>query len=596
MPTLIRIKESGLKIEKTKGITKISINTLFLEKGLQVADVITTFNESLYNAEQRMNASISAETQLRINADQAFSSYLVDLNTSIDDSFAGVHTSIETLTTNISAVSSSVTALEVTLNGTINVRLEEIAKVFAGAFEYTNTPETPKFGDLKLVGGVTYQYLGGTLGPNTDGWVLYNETALGVANQVSGWVAGSSSLVVNPTTKEVVGWQYGDGSGFDSVFKISADYIELAGTTTFSEFAKTDMSNVTTIDGGKITTNTLDASAITANTITADRIAANAITAEKIKAGEVTADKLAVMGLSTFTNDVGYTHFKTFMQETQPEIIEVTAGDLWIDTNDNNKTYRYDGDTWSITNFDAAVAINTGTTTISGAKITTGSITADKINTTGLIAENISATTITGKTINSSTINASTVNLGNLNVINAAGYSVYPVFMNKWNFNTVVGSAGVFTTTITSSIATYNSSNSTRKKLSKPSGNLIYFEWDLQGGIVTINNTDALMLLYSSSQYAPTALNISVYSGATLIASKTSGWVANTLYEIAGFGFMLEGTTYKRVLLRAENPDVSASNLNSTSELKIVVYADFPDATYTYRPSGFYLTSMITNF
>lgn len=272
MPTLIRIKDSGLKIEKTKGITKISINTLFLEKGLQVADIIATFNQSLYESEQRTSASITAEAQLRINADLAFSSYIVDLNTSIDDNFAGVHTSIETLTTNISAVSSSITALEVTLNGTINVRLEEIAKVFAGAFEYTLTPETPSFGDLKLVSGITYQYLGGTLGPSSDGWVLFNDTALGVANQVSGWVAGSSSLVVNPTTKEVVGWQYGDGSGFDSIFKISADYIELAGTTTFSEFAKTDMSNVTTIDGGKITTNTLDADAIKANTLTGNML------------------------------------------------------------------------------------------------------------------------------------------------------------------------------------------------------------------------------------------------------------------------------------------------------------------------------------
>ena len=262
MPTIIRIKDSGLKIEKTKGITKISINTLFLEKGLQVADIIATFNQSLYESEQRMSASIANETKLRIRTDQAFSSYLVELNTSIDDNFADVHTSIETLTTNISAVSSSVTELEVTLNGTINVRLEEIAKVFAGAFEYTNTLETPKFGDLKLVTGVTYQYLGGTLGPNNDGWVLYKETALGIANQVSGWVASAASLVVNPNTGLVTGWQYGDGSGFSSTFKISAENIELSGSTTFDSFALTDMSNVTSIDGGKIATRSLSANSI----------------------------------------------------------------------------------------------------------------------------------------------------------------------------------------------------------------------------------------------------------------------------------------------------------------------------------------------
>lgn len=272
MPTLIRIKETGLKIEKKQGITKISINTLYLEKGFQVADVISMFNTSLAEAEQRVQAEIDAEAQLRIAEDMAFSSYLVNLETSVNDNFASVTTQISTLTTDISTVASSVTQLEVTLNGTINVRLEEMAKVFAGEFDYTSTPETPAFGDLKLVSGVTYQYLGGVLGPLNDGWVVYNETALGVANTVKGWVAAASSLVVDPSTGKVTGWQYGDGSGFNSYFKISAENIELAGSTTFSDFAMKDMSNVTTIDGGKITTNTLDASAIKSNTLTGNMI------------------------------------------------------------------------------------------------------------------------------------------------------------------------------------------------------------------------------------------------------------------------------------------------------------------------------------
>lgn len=270
MPTLIRVKEAGLKIEKKQGITKISINTLYLEKGFQVADVISMFNTSLAEAEQRVQAEIDAEAQLRINADSAFSSYLVNLETEVNDNFASVTTQINTLTTDISTVASSVTQLEITLNGTINVRLEEMAKVFAGEFDYTATPSTPAFGDLKLVSGVTYQYLGGALGPLNDGWVLYDETALGVANQVKGWVATASSLVVDPSTGNVTGWQYGDGSGFDSYFKISADNIILAGSTTV--IANADMSNVTNIDGGKITTNTLNASAIQANTLTGNMI------------------------------------------------------------------------------------------------------------------------------------------------------------------------------------------------------------------------------------------------------------------------------------------------------------------------------------
>lgn len=261
MPTLIRIKEAGLKIEKKQGITKISINTLYLEKGFQVADVISMFNTSLAEAEQRVSASIDAEAQLRINADTAFSSYLVNLKTSVNDNFASVTTQISTLTTDISTVAESVTQLEVTLNGTISAALTEQATVMAGYFSYWDGTSTPKIGNLKLVDGVTYQYV------SNGTWRRYDEGALGVANQVKGWVATASSLVVDPSTGNVTGWQYGDGSGFNSYFKINAQHIELAGSTTFSNYAqidyvnnsvsglaKADMSNVTTIDGGKITT------------------------------------------------------------------------------------------------------------------------------------------------------------------------------------------------------------------------------------------------------------------------------------------------------------------------------------------------------
>lgn len=248
MPTLIRIKETGLKIEKKRSITKISVNTLGLEKGFQVADVISMFNTSLAEAEQRVSANIDAEAQLRINADSAFSSYLVNLETKVNDNAANVTTQMSTLTTNISTVASSVTQLEATLNGTISAAMEEQATVMAGYFSYWDGASTPKIGNLKVVDGVTYQYV------SSGEWRRYDEGALGVANQVKGWVATASSLVVDPSTGNVTGWQYGDGSGFNSYFKINAQHIELEGSTTFSQFAKTDMSNVTSIDGGKITT------------------------------------------------------------------------------------------------------------------------------------------------------------------------------------------------------------------------------------------------------------------------------------------------------------------------------------------------------
>ena len=59
MPTLIRVKETGLKIEKKQGVTKISVNTLYLEKGFQVANVISMFNTSLAETEQSIDEIIT---------------------------------------------------------------------------------------------------------------------------------------------------------------------------------------------------------------------------------------------------------------------------------------------------------------------------------------------------------------------------------------------------------------------------------------------------------------------------------------------------------------------------------------------------------
>ena len=75
----------------------------------------------------------------------------------------------------------------------------------------------------------------------------------------------------------------------------------------------------------------------------------------------------------------------------------MTAGDVWIDSDDNYKQYRYNGSSWVVIAYDPATAINTNTTTINGGKITTGSITAGQINVSDLFAQNIAFTgTITG--------------------------------------------------------------------------------------------------------------------------------------------------------------------------------------------------------
>ena len=66
----------------------------------------------------------------------------------------------------------------------------------------------------------------------------------------------------------------------------------------------------------------------------------------------------------------------------------------------------------------------TGTTTINGSNITTGTIDASRVNVTNLNANNITSGTITGDTINGGTINGSNVNITNLNANNITGGTI----------------------------------------------------------------------------------------------------------------------------------------------------------------------------
>lgn len=87
---------------------------------------------------------------------------------------------------------------------------------------------------------------------------------------------------------------------------------------------------------------------------------------------------------------------KTYLQATAPTT-GMIAGDIWVDSDNNYKQHRYNGSVWVEFLYNPATAINAGTTTIDGPKITTGSITAAQINTTDLFSQNITYTgVITG--------------------------------------------------------------------------------------------------------------------------------------------------------------------------------------------------------
>ena len=103
----------------------------------------------------------------------------------------------------------------------------------------------------------------------------------------------------------------------------------------------------------------------------------------------------------------------------------LTENDIWFDTDDGNKMYRWTGSAWEAKQFDtaalAAECIDTAhlaASAVTAAKIAAGTITADKINVSDLFAQNITATgTISGATLTGTTITADAGDIGGFGIV-----------------------------------------------------------------------------------------------------------------------------------------------------------------------------------
>lgn len=104
---------------------------------------------------------------------------------------------------------------------------------------------------------------------------------------------------------------------------------------------------------------------------------------------------------------------------------DLVENDIWFDTDDGNKMYRWTGSAWEAKQFDtaalAAECIDTAhlaASAVTAAKIATGTITADKINVSDLFAQNITATgTISGATLTGTNITADKGDIGGFKLV-----------------------------------------------------------------------------------------------------------------------------------------------------------------------------------
>ena len=99
-----------------------------------------------------------------------------------------------------------------------------------------------------------------------------------------------------------------------------------------------------------------------------------------------------------------------YRQESQPSGGTYVTGDVWFDTDDNNKIHRYNGTTWVAVQLGGAALAN-----INANSITVGTIDASVITVSNLDAGNITSGTITGRAITGATITGSTFQLTQIN-------------------------------------------------------------------------------------------------------------------------------------------------------------------------------------
>jgi len=97
-----------------------------------------------------------------------------------------------------------------------------------------------------------------------------------------------------------------------------------------------------------------------------------------------------------------------YRQDSQPSGGTYVTGDVWFDTDDDNKIYRYNSATSTWVGFTLG---NNALASISANKITAGTIDASVITVSNLDAGNITTGTLTGRTISGGTITGATIQL-----------------------------------------------------------------------------------------------------------------------------------------------------------------------------------------
>jgi hypothetical protein len=290
---------------------------------------------------------------------------------------------------------------------------------------------------------------------------------------------------------------------------------------------------------------------------------------------------------------------KIYRQTSEPTGGTYAEGDLWFDTDDANKMYRYTSGAWSgFTLGDAALA------SLSATKLTAGTIDASVITVSNINAGNISTGTLAAARIATGSLNADKITSGTITATQISSSYVYAGTIAAGNITTGTLSATVALSAVSGTIGGFNiGANYLSTTAGTSSG--YWFSTNGDSSFRTVNASGFQMLSSGALTMGGGTISGASTIGATSTISTTGNMSAGGTMTVTGVFTAVDAGTVTNtntpnawlstggVLRRSTASSIrykeNVTDLVNVAELHPKKLLDLPVRAFTYKDD--YLTS-----
>ena len=218
---------------------------------------------------------------------------------------------------------------------------------------------------------------------------------------------------------------------------------------------------------------------------------------------------------------------KVYRQTSQPTTGPFAEGDLWFDTDDDNRIYRYTSGSWG-----TAVQLgNNAIASISANKLTAGTIDANVITVSNINAGNITAGNIASERLSTTQLNATNITAGSLSASRiGAGTITASVSISGPTITLTGGQTGIFRTDVP---------NNRRIEITDTDDIIFYGDSGVRSGTITSVGGTSWSGAPSDGDPGYTVPGgVMIYGGAAAVTngSETYPSIIATLNQVGLFG------------------------------------------------------------